>query len=94
MVRGMDELRAARPVPPLYGPRDAVSVLMGRGYRVARRWIGYAQGRRWYWTIAPPPAGGKRPAPRRVTLAGLEDEAEQYERLRYRHTPRGRCHGR
>lgn len=58
-----------------YGPRDAVCVLMGRGHKVARRWNGTE---RW-WTLDG----------RRVSLAELEDAAERYERLRYRHTPRG-----
>jgi len=59
---------------PAYGPRDAVSVLMGRGRRVALRW---AAGRTWY-TLDGKPA----------TMRQLEDQAERYERLRYRNTDR------
>lgn len=62
----------------IYGPRDAVSVLMAKGHKVARRWRGTAD-REFYWTV-----DGQR-----VTLAELEDQAEGYERIRYRHTARG-----
>jgi hypothetical protein len=63
-----------------YGPRDAASVLMGRGHRVALQYR---------------PAGGR--AQWRVVLDGwpvplryLEDQAEKYERLKYRITERAK----
>jgi hypothetical protein len=61
-----------------YGPRDAVSVLMANGHKVARRWRGQSGDYSWYWLLDR----------KRVTLAELEDQAEVYERIRYRHTPR------
>jgi hypothetical protein len=57
-----------------YGPRDAVSVLMGRGHKVGIRWNGRSR-----WRVLDG---------RAVSLRELEDQAETYERLRYRHTPR------
>lgn len=63
----------------LYGPRDAACVLMGRGHRVARRWISKGDHLEFWWYLDG----------RRVALFELEDRAEDYERLRYRHTPRG-----
>lgn len=62
----------------VYGPRDAVCVLMGKGHRVARRWRGHGAGRQYAWML-----DGQL-----VTLAALKDAAEQYEKLRYRHTER------
>ena len=60
----------------LYGPRDAACVLMAARRRVARLQGPDTAGRRWV-------LDGQA-----VTLAQLEDAAEQYERLRYQHTPR------
>lgn len=57
-----------------YGPRDGVSVLIGKGHRVALCWH---RSKRW-WVL-----DGQR-----VMLAELEDQAERYERLRYRYTER------
>lgn len=62
----------------LYGPRDAVCILMSRGHKVARRWRPRGSLHTGYWVL-----DGKR-----VTLTELEDLAETYERLRYRHTER------
>lgn len=72
------------PAMTVYGVRDAASVLMSKGHRVARRWRGQGPGRQYAWAL-----DGQL-----VTLAALEDAAEQYERLKYRHTPRGAPHGR
>jgi hypothetical protein len=62
----------------LYGPRDAASILMKHGHKVARRYRGRGDDLRWYWLLDR----------RRVSLAELEDAADVYERNRYRHTPR------
>lgn len=67
----------------VYGPRDAASVLMSNGHRVARKWRGQGEGREYAWSL-----DGQL-----VTLGALEDAAERYERLKYRHTPRGAGHG-
>lgn len=48
-----------------YGPRDAASILMRRGHRVAVRW---GAGRTW-WVLDGRP----------VKLPELEDAAEAYE---------------
>jgi hypothetical protein len=68
---------------PPYGPRDAVCVLVGRGHKVAWRSkltpLGILEGgpsTRWVLDGRP------------VSLAELEDQAEEYERLRYRITER------
>ena len=87
----MNDGNPPAPAQPLtYGLRDAVCVLQGRGYKIARRWRGTNGGREWYWTMAPPPVDGRRPPARQVSYRRLEDEAERYERLRYRHTSRRR----
>lgn len=62
----------------VYGPRDAASVLMNRGHRVALRWRGRGATRQTAWSL-----DGQL-----VTLAALEDEAEKYEKLRNRLTER------
>ena len=62
----------------VYGPRDAASVLMHNGHRVALRWRGRGASRQTAWAL-----DGQL-----VTLAALEDAAERYERLRYRLTER------
>lgn len=61
-----------------YGPRDAASVLMNRGHRVALRWRGRGASRQTAWSL-----DGQL-----VTLAALEDAAEKYEKLRNRVTER------
>lgn len=63
-----------------YGPRDAASVLMGRGHRVALRYIAREGAAGWRWQIV---LDGQA-----VTLRELEDSAEAYERLRNRQTTR------
>jgi hypothetical protein len=62
-----------------YGPRDAASVLMGKGHRVALRWRSVEGRTQWAIYLDGQP----------VTLRALENEAERYERLRYRITERG-----
>ena len=66
------------PLMAVYGPRDAASVLMHRGHKVARVWRGQGADLQRAWKL-----DGQL-----VTLAALEDAAEQYERLRYRWTDR------
>lgn len=67
---------------PDYGPRDAASVLMDMGHRVSLRYIA-AEGRAgWRWRIL---FDGQP-----VSMRELEDQSEKYERLRYRHTERGK----
>ena len=69
----------------LYGPRDAVCILMAAGRKVARRWRGTngAMERAWYLDG------------RRVSLGELEAEADLeaarrgWPLNRYRHTPTG-----
>jgi hypothetical protein len=63
----------------VYGPRDAASVLMNRGHRVARVYRSRDGLREWAWKV-----DGQL-----VTLADLEDAAERYEKLRNRMTRRG-----
>ena len=62
----------------VYGPRDAASVLMNRGHRVA--WVYRSRGDllEWAWKL-----DGQL-----VTLAALEDAAERYGKLGNRHTER------
>lgn len=67
---------------PRYGPRDAASVLMGRGHRVALVWRSLDGTRQWRIELDGLP----------VSMRELEDAAEVYERLRYRNTER-RNHG-
>jgi len=62
----------------VYGPRDAASVLMNRGHRVARVYRSREGVREWAWKL-----DGQL-----VTLAALEDAAERYEKLRNRLTVR------
>jgi hypothetical protein len=64
----------------VYGPRDAASVLMHHGHKVA--WLYRSRGDllEWAWKL-----DGQL-----VTLAALEDAAEQYGKLRNRHTERNR----
>jgi hypothetical protein len=69
-------------MPPAYGTRDAACVLMGRGRRVALRWRSVGGRTRWLIML-----DGQA-----VTLTELEDQAEEYERLKYRITERTR-HG-
>lgn len=64
--------------PVRYGPRDAASVLMGRGRRVALRWRSLEGRRQWRLEL-----DGQA-----VTMRELEDAAEVYERLRCRMTDR------
>lgn len=75
---------AAPATGPTYGLRDAVCVLHDHGYRVARRWRGVNGAREFYWTMAPPPVGGRRGPARVVSWAELEAEAGRHERLIYR----------
>jgi hypothetical protein len=56
-----------------------VCILHAHGRNVARRWAGRGGRLEWYWTLDG----------RRVSLAELEDQADEYEPNRYRHTPRG-----
>lgn len=66
---------------PVYGPRDAASVLMDRGHKVALRYLAAAgPGGGWRWRIE---LDGLP-----VSLAELEDAAEGYERLKNRITAR------
>ncbi len=62
----------------VYGPRDAASVLMNRDHRVARVYRSREGAREWAWKL-----DGQL-----ITLRALEDAAERYEKLRYRHTDR------
>jgi len=62
----------------VYGPRDAASVLMYHRHRVAKVYRSREGVREWAWKL-----DGQL-----VTLAALEDAAERYEKLRYRHTER------
>jgi hypothetical protein len=62
----------------VYGPRDAASVLMHKGHKVARLWRGGPGHREYAWKL-----DGQL-----VTLAALEDAAERYEKLRNRQTTR------
>ncbi len=62
----------------VYGPRDAASVLMYHRHRVAKVYRSREGVREWAWKL-----DGQL-----VTLRELEDQAEQYERLKYRHTER------
>jgi hypothetical protein len=66
---------------PGYGPRDAASVLMDKGRRVALRYVAAEDRAGWRWRIM---LDGQA-----VSMRELEDQAEKYERLRYRHTDRG-----
>lgn len=63
----------------VYGPRDAASVLMHRGHKVARVYRSRGDLLEWAWKL-----DGQL-----VTLAALEDAAEKYEKLRNRNTQRG-----
>jgi hypothetical protein len=67
----------------LYGPRDAVSVLMGHGHRVSLRPSWQRPGTP-DWDLLYLLDG------RRVTLEELEDAAEIHEKLRGRYTTRTR----
>ena len=67
---------------PTYGPRDAASVLMGRGHRVALRFIAREGAAGWRWQIV---LDGQA-----ISLRELEDQAEKYEKLRNRQTQRAR----
>ena len=63
-----------------YGPRDAASVLMGHGHRLAARPDHMGDYEMiWAYTLDGQPA----------SWAQLEDKAEEYEPLRYRLTGRG-----
>lgn len=63
----------------VYGSRDAASVLMNRGHRVARLYRSRGGQLEWAWKL-----DGQL-----VTLAVLEDAAEVHEKLRNRITDRG-----
>lgn len=65
----------------LYGPRDAVSVLMGHGHRVSLR-PSWQQPGTPDWDLLYVLDG------QQVTLAELEDAAEIHEKLRGRYTTR------
>ena len=61
-----------------YGPRDAASVLMGRGHRVALRYRSLEGHTQWAVYLDGQP----------VTLRELEDQAEKHEKLKNRITER------
>jgi hypothetical protein len=65
--------RGRAPSGQSYGARDAWCILMAHGRKVARRY-----GRRAGWYL-----DGQR-----VSLAELEDQADRYERIKVRYTPR------
>jgi hypothetical protein len=62
----------------VYGPRDAASVLMHKGHRVAQLYRSRGGLRERAWKL-----DGQL-----VTLAEMEDAAERYEKLRNRITER------